>query len=786
MGNMGKTKKRIIAIAGVLAVIITGCGRAGREQEGAEILAGVELKSGTEGENGQGAEGNAGAVNPSGTGDSTQAAGTGSGRNQGPVTWQPAYFPLENAYTQVLAAGGTFYGVYERDGETWLDSMDQQTLEAEGIPLPEGVVLDCGMAADREGNLYLPTEEEETGLWKIDASSGEYERIELEDCLRKNCLVLKGIETDAEGYSYVWGNLMIPTMQMIDGTEQEVWYTADRVYVKDRQMKTLYYQDIANLSGVETMCFQIDGEGKPGFLVRDQKEIQLRELSGEGREEKEPVSLGTAFDCFAMEDANLPEHLTYTGGGWLYCRDNRLYEFRYDTGEKVQILDLAAYGILSGDIVFLEKREDRIDIIDRDGEAGTLELTVFTPGATDKETLTLGVTMTASDLEEAVARFNRESAEYRVEITDYSALKGSWEEGNEQLKLDVVTGKAPDMIAVSGIDYRIFSGKGVFADLYELMEGDGECSRDMLVGSVVKAFEEDGHLYTVSPSFQLHSMWGYADVTGGKSGVPFSELLQILRDSGKDLSAVGGFSADEPVLTRLCCAAMDEFVDWEKGTCDFDGEYFREVLSFAGNYHPGQWEGGYLEGIRNRDQVLTVGILSSVADYQLEKEIYGGNLGVIGYPAVKGSGTAVDFRDSAVAVNAGTGNREGAWEFVKFYLLQGYDGQGFPLVQDRFREVMEAAMTEDYTDSENGQRERVPKAYYGGQSGSVAVYAAGREEVDAVWDLVESVQNRFELHPVIQNIIDEEAEGYFSGQVDLDRTVDKIQNRVSLLLQESR
>ena len=33
-------------------------------------------------------------------------------------------------------------------------------------------------------------------------------------------------------------------------------------------------------------------------------------------------------------------------------------------------------------------------------------------------------------------------------------------------------------------------------------------------------------------------------------------------------------------------------------------------------------------------------------------------------------------------------------------------------------------------------------------------------------------------------IIDEEAEGYFSGQTDLDRTAEKIQNRVQLYLDE--
>lgn len=51
---------------------------------------------------------------------------------------------------------------------------------------------------------------------------------------------------------------------------------------------------------------------------------------------------------------------------------------------------------------------------------------------------------------------------------------------------------------------------------------------------------------------------------------------------------------------------------------------------------------------------------------------------------------------------------------------------------------------------------------------------------------MEGTQNRFEPHWVIQNIINEEAEGYFSGQVDLDKTAEKIQNRVTLLLEESR
>lgn len=107
------------------------------------------------------------------------------------------------------------------------------------------------------------------------------------------------------------------------------------------------------------------------------------------------------------------------------------------------------------------------------------------------------------------------------------------------------------------------------------------------------------------------------------------------------------------------------------------------------------------------------------------------------------------------------------------------------MIKAQFDQVMDAAMTEDYGIAENGETERTPKnSYYTGED-YILIYAAAQEDVDAVRALVESAENKCEIYPTIRNIINEEAEGCFSGQVDLDRTAEKIQNRVSLLLQES-
>lgn len=782
MGRKGKTGHKIIALACILAVLTAGCGAAGGEEDTGQDMgiSPVGLDSpGTEEarEDREDQDGGEGRFSPN-----------DKSRDRGSITWQSASFQLEKPYTQILAADGILYGCMTDNGQMLLDIIGKDSLALEKtVPLP-GIDPYSGIAADREGYVYyLETGEGGAALCRIDpgGEASDPQRIELKDSQGVEDMRLKAVLADERGYVYVWCGLYIPGTEQMDGVGAEVWREADRVYVMNREWKTCFYEEILDVSGVQVLCFQIGPEGAPFFLLKDQTEICIQEIDVDSQQAKERVSLGSAFDCFDMEDANFPEHMAYTGSGWAYCKNGALLEFWQDTQEKTQILNLASAGLLSEDILFLAKSEDRIEIIYRDTEA--LGYIVFTPGVSDKETVTLGVAFSAQDLERAVAAFNRDSAGYRVEIVDYFSRTGDYEEAGEQLKLDVATGKGPDVIAVSGIDYQMFAGKGVLADLYGFLEEDGECSKDMLVESVARAYENQGHLYSIAPAFQLHTIWGYGDVTGGQSCATFQELLQALQDSGKGLDAIGGFSADEPVLTSLCAVAMDEFVDWEAGTCAFDGECFREVLSFAGAYSPGYTESSYSERIRSREQVATVGILSSVGEYQIQKELYGGDLSVIGYPVAGGGKAVVDYRASAVAINAGKEDQAGAWAFVKFYLLRGYDGQGFPVVKDQFDQNMEAAMEDEYTAAEDGGgTEKLPKEYYGDADRQVFAYAATREEVDAVRKLVEEAENRFEYHPAIQNIINEEAQGYLSGQVDLDRTVEKIQNRASLLLQEAQ
>lgn len=754
-----------------LVCILTGCGK----QEDRGEYESVVIKASE-------------AIGGEGTAESPQKA---------PLSWQADYFRLENAYDMALAADQALYGCYTREGQVLLNRIEwEEASGKETLPLPDGASM-LGMAADREGNVYfLENRADGTFLRRLEADSrlADGAELALEGVGEENEPYLRGVYTDADGHLYVWCRMILIREE---DREIEVWSYVDRVYVKDEAFQTIYYEEIADVKGVDVLSFQLAADRKPFFVIKDLEGIYMQEMDVAKQTLKDAVRLDAEAISPDGDLGNGPEHIAAVDGGFLYCRNNALFLFDMEQQEAERLLDLSTYGIFSEDIVYLGKRGDGIEIIDNHGSSGYSERIILALGEAQKTTVTLGVVWLSQDLERAVAEFNRYNEAYQVEIVDYIRMAGEYERAIEKLRLDVVTGSAPDLLAAAGIanDYQAFAQKGALADLYELMEGDGEISRDMLLESVAGACEEEGRLYSVAPSFQLQTMWGYRDVTGGRSGVTFEELFQLLADSGKDLNAIGGFAADEPVLTRLCTVSMDEFVDWKNGTCRFDGEYFKEVLSFAKEYTGNYTGGTYSERIRSREVVLSVGILSSVADYQLQKELYGGDVAVIGYPVAEGTGTAVAFRGSAVAVNAKTEDKTGAWEFVKFYLRQGYDGQGFPVMEELFWQVMKEAMEETTEENrvaageevivrEDGEAERLPKEYYNDGGGQIFVYAASQEEVDAVVALIEGADGCARGHQAIQNIINEEAEAYFAGQADLDRAAETIQNRVTLMLQE--
>lgn len=696
--------------------------------------------------------------------------------------WNAVHIPLPGQYELADIEDDKIYACrYGADGLYISIFETGSTALIKELFVP-GVTEVKGFSVDSAGEICLFGS---TGngdvFWRVNAD-GEISSVgEMEVENLGKLPVLKNIYADRNGLYYLWYEMSVLCAEVYENGEKDIYTRLDRIYVKDQQMNTIIYEEVPDSYHNKLLGFAFDEAGVPMLLARDEEGYYIRQMRTTACEEYEARRIGTD-ELSNLENAG---SIAFTRDGLLYTQAGFLYRYFLSDSGNERLLDLAGVGILEEDIIYLGLRDGVIEIIDNYPGLQQSEYTIIREGETERKRLTLGVMTLQPDMEKTVAAFNRCQSEVTVEPVIYAA-DYDFEAGYERLSLDMIQGKAPDLISVYGIEeYESLAKAGAFADLYLFMGQDEEINAESLVPSVIKAYEMEGHLYTAAPTFRLYTMWGAASVVEGQSGVNLEEMLALLRENGGDLDSIYGLSADESPLTTLCAFDMDKLIDWENGTCDFTGEEFRQILRFAGEYK-GKAYGSLYKAIRSGEILLTLGLITSVEDYRLQSELYGEKVQFIGFPTESGTGTAVLFSGDELAINAGSGFQEEAWEFMKFFIKYGHSGTGFPVEKKQLEAVFREALAEAPVEDNGEMRAGAQKSYSEKDIVSIQVYRCEPEDVEAVRTLIEMVGGKFRYHTEIQKIIAEEAAAYLQKQKTIDEVCAIIQSRVQLYLNERK
>lgn len=183
--------------------------------------------------------------------------------------------------------------------------------------------------------------------------------------------------------------------------------------------------------------------------------------------------------------------------------------------------------------------------------------------------------------------------------------------------------------------------------------------------------------------------------------------------------------------------------------------------------------------------MLTLGLITSAEDYRMQLELYGENIQFIGYPTESGTGIAALFSGDELAINAKSEYQQEAWEFIKFFIQNGYYGAGFPVEKERFDLVLNEALKETMV-NENGEMcASAKKSYIEKDIVNIQVYKCEPEDIDEIRALVNRVSDKFQYNIDIQKIIDEEIGAYLQDQKNMEEVCSIIQNRVQLYLSET-
>lgn len=339
-------------------------------------------------------------------------------------------------------------------------------------------------------------------------------------------------------------------------------------------------------------------------------------------------------------------------------------------------------------------------------ELGTLKKTPAEE-LPERTVLTMGAQYLDDQLRSAVVDFNRKSDTYRITLVDYSVYNTTedYTLGTKQMEMDVVSGNCPDIISLSGAKVDKYIGKGVLANLSDLMKKDEEISEEDLLSGPLQGFMKDGKLYGMPFSFGLQTLYGSAKLFGDKTSWTTQEMAEIIGGLDEDVQVLS-YSTRSNFLTMMLYNNLTSFVDYEKATCSFDSDAFKGLLQAAAHLPADPEEdsnGGEvafasdydeMQQLQQGDTLLSTGYIYGSYEIKNFLNLYVKENGIIniGYPADSGSGAVLSV-DNALAISDKCKHKDGAWAFVKSTLTDEFQQNqwNMPVTLSAFDAMMEKA-----------------------------------------------------------------------------------------------
>ncbi|MCD7769939.1 MAG: hypothetical protein LUH36_07500 [Oscillospiraceae bacterium] len=612
--------------------------------------------------------------------------------------------------------------------------------------------------ADSVAGLYP----DEAGLWvmvnhyEYDAATDEapvYSRTSLVHI----CEADQGMEADIE---LTLALSTAPTEIAADRDEERLYIlTGTSLVALDYDSSTLF--SLASSGQLSSLCFTSGGE------------LAVRESAG-GH-----IFIRTVDrDNQAWNSDSLEGEYTklFTGKGYeLYCTDSTdkgLFGIDLQTGESVFLLQWLDLGI-STPVVNVIALEDGAFLV-----AGLSGITLVQAADDSSEesakTLTLA-TFDYQDISYAVLNFNQSQSAYQVVIRDYSEYNTGDDNtgGLEQLYLDIASGAAPDLYDLRSIPVSQFVRLGLLEDMNSYIDEDPDVDREDYVEALLTAMETDGGLYGLMPHVSVISVAANPSVVGASEQLTLEDIMTLA--DGSD--PFGGTLTQYEFIQYMLAGDSSPFIDWSSGAGSFDSEDFIQCLELM-KLLPEALEDDegtdtpllYITGVTGYGDILYASLVLDCINSDTDCATF------FGLPGTENDRLLLYPSNGYWGISSLSENKEGAWTFVRQYLLEDYQtGNSLSLLKTAWVE-----MQSDY----NSWLEA------GGQA---AVMFAGQEYdlqvtsdiyYETALSLVENATGIYEENPALTEIILDEASAFLAGVKTAAQAAENIQSRVSIYMAE--
>lgn len=598
-------------------------------------------------------------------------------------------------------------------------------------------------------------------------------------------------------------------------------YGADGALIAEQPSSSSYSGDLVKLSAdqVGLSVYEYDEQSQ----TSSQYFVPLDPTTGAwGEKTKLPSNAWSFFPGDDVYDL----YYEYNGNIYGWKRDGDVREKVVDWMEcDVNSNNLSGYEILPDGRIAGILRSNRAFVYTGSSSASSesdtqnpMELVILTrvdaSSIPEKKILTLACYYLDYDLRTHIIDFNKNSDTCRIVVKDYSeyATDDDYDAGILKLNTEILSGVIPDIMLTGSFPVERYIAKGVFTDLYELIDSDAELSRDDFVPEVLSAAETDGKLYQIPVSFNIDTAVALRKVVEEYETWDVAALKDAMSKLQEGASIFGRYADRSTASYYLLERNIQAFVDWSSQSCRFDSPEFISILELIAQFPETiDYEALEEEGVYVSDQeLLNTGmqLLAPTGIYSIDSIAHQtrgyGDVLFIGYPSEDGTTRSTFGLNCAMAISSACENKDEAWGFVRQMLLPEYQGRdemswSLPINRKVLDQRLEEAMQVEYWTDENGEKvdwdgdgeyDLMEKGgYWGvnpetGEEEYIPIYALEQSDVDTFRSLLESTGRISSYDNAIVEIINDEAAAFYAGQKTAEDTVKLIQSRVGLYIAE--
>lgn len=415
----------------------------------------------------------------------------------------------------------------------------------------------------------------------------------------------------------------------------------------------------------------------------------------------------------------------------------------------------------------------------------------------DKSVLVLAGSYISGEMKKRIIDFNKSNDQYRIVTKDYDSYNSyeDYQASYTQLNNDIITGNMPDILITSGLPVENYVSKGLLADIGDLIEKDEELSQVEFLQNVFDAYSVNGKLYYVIPSFGVGTMIGKTSIVGDRTSWTMSDMLQLQESLPEGTNMIGELTRSSFLYSMMQYCGSD-FVDVRTGKCNFDSQNFIDMLEFAKSlpealdedYYGEDYWRNYESQYRDNRTILSSLYLGNIKNCNYTINGYFGEpVSFIGFPTENGMGSYVQAQES-YAISARSNFVDGAWEFLRYYLTEEYQtelGWGLPIQKKCFDEKAKEALERPYYLDENGDKVEYDETFWINDE-EIILEPMSQAQIDQITDFVLTVDKCYYNNEDIINIVNEEAEAFFTGQKSAQEVVKIIQSRAQLYVDENQ